>query len=65
MTEYIVDFLGNQEQIGLDEKNIPENHGAHQTVLAGESQERTNGQRTGVFKMAPSRLLAEPTESEE
>ena len=65
MTKDIGKFPGNQEQIGLDEKNIPENHGAHQTVLAGESQERTNGQRTGVFKMAPSRLLAEPTESEE
>ena len=64
MTKDIGKFPGNQEQIGLDEKKIPETHGAHQTVLAGEFQERTNGQRTGVFKMAPSRLLAEPTESE-
>ena len=60
VTKDIGKFPGNQEQIGLDEKKIPETHGAHQTVLAGEFQER----KEGVFKMAPSRLLAEPTESE-
>jgi hypothetical protein len=59
-------FPGNREKVGLDEKKLPENHvslirgsmdnlhGGHQTVLAGEYQERTEGQRTGnAFKMAP------------
>jgi hypothetical protein len=50
-------FPGNQEQIGLDEKKIPENGGNHQTVLAGGYQERTHGQRTGAFTMAPEHDL--------
>ena len=61
-------FPGNREKIGLDEKKNPENdvslirgsmdnfHGGHQTVLAGESQER-KGQETSVCMMAPERDL--------
>ena len=61
-------FPGNHEQIGLDEKQIPENdallirgsindlHGGHQTVLAGDSQER-KGRETSAFMMAPERDL--------
>ena len=58
MTKDIGKFPGNQEQIGLDEKKNPENGGGqNQTVLAGEYQERTHGQRTGAFTMAPERDL--------
>jgi len=57
VTKDIGKFPGNQEQIGLDEKKIPENGGGQQTVLAGEYQERTHGQRTGAFTMAPERDL--------
>ncbi len=57
MTKDIGKFPGNQEQIGLDEKKIPENGGNHQTVLAGGYQERTHGQRTGAFTMAPEHDL--------
>ena len=61
-------FPGNREKIGLDEKKNPENdvslirgsmdnlHGGHQTVLAGESQER-KGQETSVCMMAPEHDL--------
>ena len=49
MTKDIDKFPGNQEQIGLDEKTIPENDGGQQTVLAGEYQER----KEGAFTMAP------------
>jgi hypothetical protein len=54
---YIGKFTGYQKQIGLDDKKIRENNGDQQTVLAGEFQERTNGQRTCAFKMAPERDL--------
>jgi hypothetical protein len=64
-------FPGNQEQIGLDEKKIPENdvslirgsmdknlHGGQQTVLAGEYQERSEDQGTGsACMMAPEHDL--------
>ena len=39
---------GNQEQIGLDEKKIPENH---------SGRERTEGQETSVFTKAPEHDL--------
>ena len=58
MNKEISKFPGNQEQIGLDEKKIPENGGGQQqTVLAGEYQERTKGQRTGASTMVPERDL--------
>ena len=54
MTKDIGKFPGNQEQIGLDEKKSPENHGGQQTVLAGNIQERTSTQSTSVFKLTPN-----------
>ena len=54
MTKDIGKFPGNQEQIGLDEKKSPENHGGQQTVLAGNIQERSSDQSTSVFKLTPN-----------